>query len=131
MSVLSQWQNTGKPPLLGPQTSALAFNQSAIYFYILYPGYLISHGNPVSALYTLGFVYIFTLLLGLYLLRKDKNLTKVLLVSFSLISIHPQYINQFRFVWNPSFVTPFIISAIISFYLLTQKFSWPKMWIFS
>jgi hypothetical protein len=131
MSVLKLWHDTGKPPLLGPQTSALAFNQSAIYFYILYPGYLISHGNPISALYTLGFIYILTFILGLYLLRKDKNLIKILLVSFFLLSTHPQYINQFRFVWNPSFITPFIISAIISFFLLIQKFSWPKMWIFS
>lgn len=131
MSVLSQWELTKKPPLLGPQTSALPFNQSAIYFYILYPGYLLSHGNPISALYTLGFTYIFAFILGLYLLRKDKILTKVILVSFFLISIHPQYINQFRFVWNPSFVTPFIISTLISFYLLIEKFSKPKICIFS
>jgi len=35
MAVLQSWQNTGKIPLLGPQTSALPINQSAIYFYLL------------------------------------------------------------------------------------------------
>ncbi len=131
MSVLQTWKDTGKPPLLGPQTSALPFNQSAIYFYLLYPGFLISQGNPVSSLYTLSFVYIVSFILGLYLLRDNKKFYKIILISFFLISIHPQYITQSRFVWNPSFVTPFIISAIVSFYFLIKKFSWSKMWIFS
>ncbi|MFA4826836.1 MAG: hypothetical protein WC596_01090 [Candidatus Shapirobacteria bacterium] len=131
MMVLQTWQETGKPPLLGPQTSALPFNQSAIYFYLLYPGFLLSKGNPISLVYTLAFIYLFSFLLGLYLLRKDKPLTKVLLIAFFFISIHPQYIIQGRYVWNPSFVTPFLIISIISFYLLLKKFSIPKTILFS
>jgi hypothetical protein len=131
MSVLQTWNISGKPPLLGPQTSALPFNQSAIYFYSLYPGYLISRGNPISLVYTLAFVYILSFIIGSYLLRKEKNLPKILFIVFFLISIHPQYITQGRYVWNPSFVSPFIISAIISFYLLIKKFFWPTLWLFS
>lgn len=131
MLVLQAWKNTGKPPLLGPQTSVLPFNQSAIYFYLLYPGFLISQGNPMSSLYTLAIVYIAAFIVGLYLLKDNSKFYKILLISFFLISIHPQYISQSRFVWNPSFVTPFVLATGISFYLLNKKFSWPKMWIFA
>ena len=131
MIILQTWQDTGKPPLLGPQTSALPFNQSAIYFYLLYPGFLISDGNPVSSLYTLAFVYIVSLLIGLYLLRHDRKIIICTLISFYLLSIHPQYITQGRFVWNPSFVTPFLIISIISFYLLFKNFTIPKLLFFS
>lgn len=133
MLVLQQWQNTGKPPLLGPQTSALPFNQSAIYYYLLYPGFLITHGNPMSSLYTLTVFYLLFFIIFLYLsIKKVIPVTSyLLLVTFYLISIHPQYIAQARFVWNPSFVTPFLIASIISFYLLLQKFSIKNLLLFS
>jgi len=131
MSVLQLWQQSGKPPLLGPQTSTLPFNQSAIYFYLLYPLFILFKGNPTSSLFTLAFVYLASFITGLYLLRKDKRLTLVLLVSFFLISIHPQYITQSRFVWNPSFLTPFLITSSISFYLLLKKYTLPRLVIFS
>ena len=131
MTVLQQWQLTGKPPLLGPQTSALPFNQSAIYFYLLYPGYLISSGNPVANVYSLAIFYIIFLIIGFYALRKDKLLLIAYLVSFFLLSIHPQYITQGRFVWNPSFVTPLIITAIFAFYKLLNQYSRKTVTIFS
>jgi len=132
MLVLNEWQQSGKPPLLGPQTSALPVNQSALYFYLLYPGYLISQGHPFSSLYTLAFFYIAIFILGIYLLRKNKTLLPLALISFFLIAIHPQYIIQStKFVWNPSFVTPFIIISLISFYYLQTKYSLKHLLIFS
>jgi len=133
MMVLNTWQETGKPPLLGPQTSALPFNQSAIYFYILYPAFLISNGSPMSSLFTLASLYIFAFIIGLFLLNKYKSLVSsyLLTVPFFLLSIHPQYITQGRFVWNPSFVTPFLISSILSFYILINKFSHKLLAVFS
>jgi hypothetical protein len=133
LSVLQQWQSTGKPPLLGPQTSALPINQSAIYFYLLYPAFLLLNGHPIANLITLAFVYIILFLLGLYLIKRFKLPIhpSQIIVLFFLTSIHPQYIIQGRFVWNPSFVTPFLIIAFYSFYLLLLKFSWKKLIIFS
>ncbi len=131
MMVLKTWQDTGKPPLLGPQTSALPFNQSAIYFYLLYPGFLISKGNPVSLVYTMSAFYLISFIFGLYLLRNNHKLTIVSLIAFFLISIHTQYISQGRYVWNPSFVTPPLIFSIISFYLLLTKYSIKKLLLFS
>ncbi len=129
--VLQNWQISGKPPLLGPQTSVLPFNQSSIYFYYIYIFYLITKGSVFSALFANAFLYIAMYVFGLYIFKKDKKITFLLNIAFLLISIHPQYIIQSRFVWNPSLVTPFIISAILSFYVLIQKYSKQKLWIFS
>ncbi|HAP37902.1 hypothetical protein A2367_02435 [Candidatus Shapirobacteria bacterium RIFOXYB1_FULL_38_38] len=133
LSVLQQWQSTGKPPLLGPQTSALPINQSAIYFYLLYPAFLLLNGHPIANLITLAFLYIVVFLVSLYLVKRFKIPIPIsqIIVIFFLTGIHPQYIIQGRFVWNPSFVTPFLIVAFYSFYLLLIKFSWNKLIIFS
>jgi len=131
LSVLQNWQLSGKPPLLGPQTSVLPFNQSSIYFYYLYIFYLTTKGSVFSALFANAFLYIVMYLFGLYVFKKDKTITNILNICFFLISIHPQYIIQSRFVWNPSLVTPFILSTFFSFYLLLQKYSKSRLWFFS
>ena len=129
--VLDNWWQSGKPPLLGPQTSALPFNQSAIYFYLLYPVFLISNFSPLSALYTNAFIYISSFLLGLYLLKKHPKHQQSLLLVFFLVSIHPQYIIQSRFIWNPSLVTPFILISLYSLLILQKKFTKKILWLFS
>ncbi|MBI2465080.1 hypothetical protein HYV64_02955 [Candidatus Shapirobacteria bacterium] len=131
MLVLQKWHDTGKPPLLGPQTSVMPFNQSAVYFYLLYPGFLLSGGHPISSVYTSAVFYLSFLLAGYYFLHKDKRLLSTFLISFLLLSIHPQYILQGRFVWNPSFVTPLVITSVFAFYLLIQKFTLKKLLVFS
>ena len=68
---LWQWKQTGKPPLLGPQTSALPFNQSAIYYYFLMPFYLISGQSIFSTLIANAFLYISFLILALYFFRNN------------------------------------------------------------
>ena len=120
---LWQWQQTGKPPLLGPQTSALPFNQSAIYFYLLYPFYLLTGHSPYASLIAYSAFYLTGLAIGLYFLRQYPRLEKSLLLVFLLIIVHPEYIKQGRFIWNPSFVTPCILAAFYSLvvYFETKK----------
>lgn len=120
---LWNWQETGKPPLLGPQTSALPFNQSAIYFYLLYPFYLLSGHSPYASLIAYSVFYLVSFALGLYFLRFYPRLEKSLLLVFLLITVHPQYIIQGRFIWNPSFVTPCILAAFYSLvvYLVRKR----------
>ena len=125
--VLFNWNKTGKPPLLGPQTSALPFNQSAFYFYLLYPFYLLTGHSPYASLFALIVFYFFFFIGGIYLLRKDKKLRYSLYFVFFLLSIHPQYIKQARFVWNPSFVTPFLLTAFYSFIYLKKNFDKKKL----
>jgi hypothetical protein len=118
--VLWQWQDTGKPPLLGPQTSALPFNQSAIYFYLLYPLYWLSGGSFLSSLWTYLLVYVVSFGLGLYWLRHYPRLQQSLVLVFLLITVHPQHIIQGRVIWNPSFVTPAVLVALYSLLLYLQ-----------
>lgn len=118
---LWQWRQTGRPPLLGPQTSALPFNQSAIYFYMLYPFYLLSGHSPYASLLAYSAFYVLSFILGLYLLRQFPRLQRSLLLVFALLTIHPQYIIQGRFIWNPSFVTPCLLVAIYSLLIYLQE----------
>ena len=131
MLVLQDWVETKKPPLLGPQTSALPINQSAIYFYMLMPMFLLFNGNPVCLLYTNALLYIGSFIAGMWWLRKDKKMQSALLTVFFLIAISPQYVIQSRFVWNPSLVTPFLISSLVSLYWLNKEFKKLTMWIFA
>jgi len=124
--VLWKWQQTGKPPLLGPQTSALPFNQSAIYFYALYPFYLLTGGSEYATLLACALFYVLSFLLGLYLLRYKPQWRNSLLLTFFLIAIQPQYIIQGRFIWNPSFVTPFVVAAVYLFLALIDQFKQNK-----
>lgn len=116
MLVLYNWQQTGRPPLLGPQTSALPLNQSPLYFYYLYPFYLLTGASPYTALIANAFLYISSFIFGLYLFRKSRITVNGLLITFFLISIHPQYIIQSRSVWNPSLITPLIIASILALF---------------
>jgi hypothetical protein len=127
--VLLDWKESGKPPLLGPQTSAVSFNQSAIYFYFLYPLFLITN-SAFSSIYTLIIFYLIAFLLGAYLYRSNKKTLLILFASFFLISIQPEMIRQNRFIWNPSFVPLFLLIALFSFKELITKFSNKKLIIF-
>ncbi len=109
--VLYQWQQTGKPPLLGPQNSALPFNQSPIYFYLLYPIFLITNGSPLSAIYTNLLLYLFTFTILFISFRKSPHFWATIF-TILVISVHPQQVIQSRFVWNPSFVSAFLLLGL-------------------
>ena len=122
MLVLWDWRETGKPPLLGPQTSALPINQSAIYFYFLYPAFLISNGNPLSANVTVAVFWIIMFVAILWALRNRAELQRVALVVLFLSAIHPLFVEQTRMVWNPSFLPPLLATSLIAFFLLIEKY---------
>lgn len=120
--VLYDWKNSGKPPLLGPQNSAFPFNQSAVYFYMLYPGFLLSGMSVYSSLYTNAFVYILCFILSLNF-AKSFRLRVITVLSFGLIVFNPQVIAQNRFVWNPSFLPPLLLLSTITFLSLKDLWS--------
>jgi hypothetical protein len=127
MLVLLKWQQAGLPPLLGPLTSALPFNQSAIYFYLLYPGFLLFQGHPVGSVFTCLLFYI----LGFFFIKKVFKVNTSLLIIIFLFSIHPQLIIQNRFVWNPSFLPPLLLVSVYSFFHLQKGFRRIFLLIFS
>ena len=121
--VLFKWDQTGKPPLLGPQTSALPYNQSAFYFYMLYPMYFLTQHSPFATIYTAVLFYTTAFIFGLSYLKNNKALRNSFVLSFLLIIIHPQFIIQNRFVWNPTFLGPLILLAFYAFQKLQTNFS--------
>ncbi len=128
--VMHDWQETGKPPLLGPQTSVLPFNQSAWYFYLLFPFYLALGGSLVSTIYACAFFYVFSFSAIYFCLNRNKNslLTPFLIFAF-LLTIHPQVIIQTRFVWNPSLLPPTLAVATFALLYLREKWNRKVVWL--
>lgn len=128
---LYEWNKTGMPPLLGPQTSAVAYNQSAVYFYLLYPMYLITNHSPLGTIYTGVIFYLSMFVFGLWYLRKDKWYQNLLISCFFLTTIHPQFVVQNRFVWNPTFIGPLLFLAFFAYLKLRTEFSKSNLAVFS
>jgi hypothetical protein len=112
--VLQQWIETGKPPLLGPQTSALPFNQSAWYFYLLLPGYLLFKTDLANTVYSSLVIHIavFGGLSWLLWQRRSELFWPVWLAA-GMLAIQPQMVLQQRTVWNPSFVALSLLVGVV------------------
>jgi len=136
--LLVVWQSweAKKPFLLGPQNSALPFNQPALYFYALYPVFLLSK----MSLYT--HTITFWLFTGLIVLGLSKWLWSwrpafgVLLGTIVLIALQPEYVIQNRFIWNPSFVAPLVLVAFFAYWKTrslgsSSKLNWKWLWLWA
>jgi len=130
---LIEWQQSGKPPLLGPQNSALPFNQSAFYFYLLFPVFILSNGWFLSSHLTSLIFHVVIFVAGsLYLYKsQQKKFWWIFFIVFLLGAIHPQLVAQHRYIWNPSFVWLSVVVATLSFYQLFTKFSSKWLWLFA
>lgn len=121
--VLRDWSESHKPPLLGPHTSFLPFNQSPIYYYIFFPIFLLSNHSPLTTTYSLVVVYGILFIIGFFTFFKNKELLYPYLTFSLLASVHPLLVTQQRYVWNPSFVTAFLAAAFFLLPILTNKIS--------
>ncbi len=119
--VLLDWRLTWKPPLLGPQNSALPFNQSAMYFYWLMPVYVLSGFSYYASVYTLVLTYVFFFAAGMWAVRRHAWWPWLILGFSWLITLHPTSIAQNRFVWNPSFLAAFLLLTIVSYWYSRNK----------
>ncbi len=132
--VLQDWsENLLKPPLLGPQTSAISFNQSAIYFYYLFPFFVLLKHSVYSTLVATIFLYLVVFGWLFYWYRKNSIYQWRLLALFFLVAIHPQFVLQQRLVWNPSLIAPFLILSFWGWfeYQLKPKKIWLLVMMFS
>lgn len=121
--ILYEFLKEGKVPLLGPQNSALPFNQSALYFYYLFPFFAISNMSFFSTLVANAVLYILSFIVSFFLVKEKSERLVVLTVIF-LIIIHPEIIKQNRYVWNPSFIPPLILISGSCLMVLLKKFEW-------
>ncbi len=126
--VLLKWQKFGTIPIVGPQTSALPISQSPMYYYLLFPFYLITGQSPYSALLLNAFLYLLSYAVCLYLTKSQKTLRRAVHLVFLLMVFHPQFILQSRYVWNPSLLPPIVFMSLILFFISTN--SSKKMYVF-
>lgn len=120
---LLNWSESGKPPLLGPQTSVVSYNQSAWYFYFLFPLFVLTNHSALSSTLTIilfgSFVYFFLVAVH----RKNNWYFWLISLSFALLAVHPQVVLQNRFIWNPSFIPYFLLVSMIATVRLSKEFS--------
>ncbi|HKY74447.1 MAG TPA: hypothetical protein VJ246_04000 [Patescibacteria group bacterium] len=130
--VMYDWQATGKPPLLGPQTSTIAFNQSAWYFYVLYPFYLLFSQSLFSTTYAMLFYSLGLFAITYALIRMyASELTTSFFFFFFLSAVHPELVAQQRFVWNPSFVLPALTVTLFGLFVLQKAWKSWLVWLVS
>ena len=129
--VIEDWFQTIKPPLLGPHTSALSFNQSAWYFYLLMPFYVFSGQSIFSP--NIAIITLYCLLFFLTVkLWRDKQLEySGLLTLILLTTLHPQVLQQTRDIWNPSIILPFFLVGTFAWFKLLKTYSKKLIWIFA
>lgn len=116
--VLIRAFQTRKPPLLGPSNGAMPFNQSPIYFYLNVPVFLLTNASPYTTSITLTILYLGSFLVGVYIFRNNTKVLILLGILILLITLHPQFIEQHRHPWNPTFTVPFLL---VSMYMVLKK----------
>lgn len=118
---LHEWQNTLLPPLLGPHTSVLSFNQSAWYFYWLMPFFVLTQGSLFTAnVAVLAYFALWFVLSIRYRSQVSLSLFS-LATGWALLTFHPEVVTQMRTVWNPTF----ILLPLLALYLLLNDWLTP------
>ncbi len=124
--VLLKAIQTKKPPLLGPSTSALPINQSPVYFYLNFPLFVLSGYSAYTTIWTLLMLFVCASGIGLYALRDENEKFWLFASILSLLTLHPEFVAQTRYAWNPTYTVPFLLLAIASILLdfRTKKITW-------
>src|SRR3990167_1995966 len=122
--VLQQWAlNLLHPPLLGPQTSVFSFNHSAWYYYYLFPFFVITGHSVYATLLATLSLYL-AVFAGVFVLFTKKRHWLPAAALFYLIAIHPQFVIQHRYIWNPSLITPFLLIGFWGWWRYQFKQDW-------
>lgn len=115
------WTNK-RPLLLGPQTSVISFNQSAAYYYLLYPLFLLTNKSGFAAFDTALLTYLLTFIWLFWRYHRTNQGWSIILLIW-LAAVQPELIRQNRFIWNPSFLFPFLAISLYAFLDLKSNFS--------
>lgn len=104
---------------LGPRTSA-GFPASPIYYYLLFPGLLLSGGNGLSLIFSQAFFAVLALGLFAYFQIK-KSFISALLVILT-IGLSPWWISASSLPWNGHMYVAWIFLALTSLWFKTPFF---------
>jgi len=113
-----------KLTLLGPPTSVSIGGANygttyfgPIFYYLLAPGLLFSHMDPVGLAALVAFWGIITVFLVYLLVLELTKSKKASLASSFLFAISPGAIEYSRFIWNPNLIPPL---ALLTVYFLVK-----------
>lgn len=127
--VLIEMLQEMKPVLLGPGNSQITFNQSAWYYYINLPVFLLSGYSAYTTAIT-GVLLNLAAFVVAYLLVRENNNSKeeclAWLVFFLLCAAQPLILSQQRLTWNPSFALPFVLIMIMAWWKSLHRYVLPR-----
>lgn len=103
----------GKMVWLGPATSA-NFPASPIYYYLLFPGLLLSGGNALSLVFSQAF-FAFLALGSFAYFQLKKSFISMFLVILT-IGLSPWWINSSALPWNGHMYVAWVFLALTSLY---------------
>lgn len=121
-SILYNWQVNHQFPFYGPQTSYVTFYISPVYYYLLYPAYVLSSQHFLYNHLT-AFTYTWAIFIGLAaVLRKRPAHRWNFLLLVTLLCFSPIVITQFyKVIWNPSYVWQPLLVATYALILIPSS----------
>lgn len=110
---------TGRPVLLGPETSVGNMYLGPFYYYLMAPALWVSGLDPVGPAMMVALFGVMTTYL-LILLGKKYHNTQAGMIAGLFYALSPVMVHYSRSSWNPN-VIPFFVSLMLLFYPLTKK----------
>ena len=119
--IAAEMIRTGKPTLLGPQTSVGNMYLGPLYYYLMVPALFLSGGNPVGPAIMVALSGVLTTYL-IYLVSQ-KWFGKISGIIASLVfATSPLFVHYTASSWNPNLVP--LISILIIMALEAKKYFW-------
>lgn len=110
---------TGRPVLLGPETSVGNMYLGPFYYYLIAPSLWLSGLDPVGPAMMVALLAVFTTYLLILLGKKYYSYNAGLLAGL-FYAVSPVMVHYSRSSWNPN-VIPLFVSLMLLFYPLAKK----------
>lgn len=111
--------DTGRPILLGPETSVGNMYLGPFYYYLMVPSLYLSNLDPVGPAIMVGLLGTLTTILLLFLGKKYQNF-QAGMVAALFYALSPVMVHYSRSSWNPN-VIPFFVALMLFTYPFIKK----------
>ncbi len=114
----------GKPTLIGPVARGDGgFHLGPLYYYLLLPGFILSHGNPASFVVTAMSIDLIALVAILWLLRPLAGSVVTLAVA-GIWAVSPFTVDWARVSWNVALLPLWTVLTLVAWSKLRQGSKW-------
>lgn len=122
VQIVKKMIDTGKPVLLGPQTSVGNMYLGPLYYYFMLPALIISKMDPVGPAMMVALFGVGTSLLLFYLGYKRYGVATGLIAGL-FYALSPVMLHYSRSSWNPNII-PFFATLILIAWNEKSKWGW-------